>query len=79
MNVNYGKATYVIVSTLLPANGNEISRIPIVVQGIRVPILVDTGSEVSVLSTEFVQRLFPEQDIPTGTRQVRAWEVNCSH
>jgi len=39
---------------------------------IRVPILVDTGAEVSVLSTEFVQRLFPEQDIPTGTRQVRA-------
>ena len=47
-------------------------RIPIVVEGIRVPILVDTGAEVSVLSTEFVQRLFPEQDIPTGTRQVRA-------
>ena len=49
-------------------------RIPIVVEGIRVPILVDTGAEVSVLSTEFVQRLFPEQDIPTGTRQVRALE-----
>ena len=42
------------------------------VEGIRVPILVDTGAEVSVLSTEFVQRLFPEQDIPSGTRQVRA-------
>jgi len=39
---------------------------------IRVPISVDTRAEVSVLSNEFLQRLFPEQDIPTGIRQVRA-------
>jgi len=51
---------------------NKSPRIPTVVEDIRVLILVDTGAEVSVLSTEFVQRLFPEQKIPTGTRQIRA-------
>ena len=34
--------------------------------------MLDTAAEVSVLSTEFVQRLFPGQDISMGKREVRA-------
>ena len=30
-------------------------RIPVVVEGVRVPMIIDTGAEVSILSTKFMQ------------------------
>ena len=47
-------------------------RIPVCIQGVRVPIIVDTGAELSILDTKFVQKLFPGQELPTGGRQVRS-------
>ena len=46
-------------------------KIPIVVEGVRVPILLDTGAQVSVLSTKFMQSLFPNSELETGTQEVR--------
>jgi len=34
-------------------------KIPIVVEGVCFPIILDTGAEVSILNTKFVQSLFP--------------------
>jgi len=34
-------------------------KIPIVIEGVRVPIILDTGAEVSILNTKFVQSFFP--------------------
>ena len=36
-------------------------HIPVVIEGVRVPLMLDTGAEVSVLSTKFVQSLFPDE------------------
>ena len=41
------------------------------IEGVRVPIMLDTGAEVSVLSTKFVGDLFPDRDIPSVSRDVR--------
>ena len=46
-------------------------KIPVVIEGVRVPIMLDTGAEVSVLSTKFVGDLFPDRDIPSVSRDVR--------
>jgi len=32
-------------------------KIPVVVEGVRVPMIIDTGAEVSILSTKFMQDL----------------------
>jgi len=46
-------------------------KIPIVVEGVRVPIILDTGAEVSILNTKFVQSLFPGRNLSTSSREVR--------
>jgi len=46
-------------------------KIPVVIQGVRVPIIIDTGAEISILSSEFVVSLFPDDDLSTNTRAVR--------
>ena len=38
-------------------------KIPVVIQGVRVPILLDTGAEISIVSTQFVQDLFPNVEL----------------
>jgi len=35
--------------------------VPVTVEGVRVPMLLDTGAEVTILSTNFLHRLFPGQ------------------
>jgi len=45
-------------------------KIPIVIKGVWVPIILDTGAEVSILNTKFVQSLFPGQDLSTNSREV---------
>jgi len=47
-------------------------RIPVRVEGIRVPMLVDTGGEVTIVSTAFVQHLFPDAPLPNHGREVRS-------
>jgi len=46
-------------------------KIPVIIQGVRVPIIIDTGTEISILSSEFVASLFPDNDLSTNTRDVR--------
>jgi len=43
----------------------------VIIQGARVPIIIDTGAEISILSSEFVASLFPDHDLSTSTRAVR--------
>jgi len=38
-------------------------KIPVTIQGVRVPILLDTGAEISILSTRFVQYVFPNVEL----------------
>jgi len=46
-------------------------KLPIVIEGVCVPIILDTGAEVSILNRKFVQRLFQGQDLSTNSREVR--------
>ena len=46
-------------------------KIPVAIQGVRVPILLDTGAEISILSTRFVQDLFPNVELSPRFRAVR--------
>jgi len=46
-------------------------KIPVIIQGVRVSIIIDTGAEISILSSEFVASLFPDDDLSTNTRAVR--------
>jgi len=46
-------------------------KIPVIIQGVRVPIIIDTGAEISILSSEFVANLFPDDDLSTNARDVR--------
>ena len=45
-------------------------RIPVIAEGVRVPMLLDTGAEVTILSSDFLHRLFPGQDLPDQGRNV---------
>jgi len=47
-------------------------KIPIVVEGVRIPEILDTGAEVSILSQKFVQDLFPDQELCSQSREVRS-------
>jgi len=47
-------------------------KIPVRVKGIRVPMLVDTGAEVTIVSTAFVRHLFPDAPLPSHGREVRS-------
>jgi len=48
-------------------------RIPVNVEGVRVPMVLDTGAEVTILSSDFMHRLFPGQDLPDQGRNVRSF------
>jgi len=45
-------------------------KIPVVIQGVRIAIIIDTGAEISILSSEFVASLFPDDDLSSNTRAV---------
>ena len=45
-------------------------KIPVIIQGVRFPIIIDTGTEIYILSSEFVASLFPDDDLSTNTRAV---------
>jgi len=49
-------------------------KIPVVVEGVRVPMIIDTGAEVSILSTKFMKDLFsvPDHELPLQSREVRS-------
>ena len=47
-------------------------KIPVRVEGIRVPMLVDTGAKVTIVSTAFVRHLFPDAPLPSHRREVRS-------
>jgi len=52
-----------------------IARSPwvsVIVEGIRVPVLLDTGAEVTILSTNFLRCLFPGQEFLDRERSVRS-------
>ena len=51
------------------------SRVPVVIEGVRVPLMLDTGAEVSILSTKFAQSLFPNKNFTIGAREVRVLGV----
>ena len=46
-------------------------HIPVVIEGVRVPLMLDTGAKVSVLSTKFAQSLIPYENFSIGGRDVR--------
>ena len=46
--------------------------VPVIVEGVRVPMLLDTGAEVTILSTSFLHRLFLGQEFPDRGRSVRS-------
>jgi len=48
----------------------RLPRIPVVIKGVRVPIIIDTGAEISILSSEFVASLFPDVDLSSNTQAV---------
>jgi len=56
------------------ANTNFVRspKIPVVVEGVRVPMIIDTGAEVSILSTKFMQDLFSGHELPLQSREVRS-------
>jgi len=47
-------------------------RIPVIVEGVWVPMLLDTGAEVTIVSSSFLQRLFPDREFPNQERKVRS-------
>ena len=47
-------------------------KIPVVLEGVRVPMIIDTGAEVSILSTKFMQDLFSNHELPLQGREVRS-------
>ena len=46
-------------------------RVPVIVKGVRVSMVLDTGAEVTILSSDFMHRLFPGQDLIDQGRNVR--------
>ena len=46
--------------------------VPVIIEGVHVPMLLDTGAEVTILSTNFLHRLFPRQEFPDRGRIVRS-------
>ena len=46
--------------------------VPLIIEGVRVSMLLDTGAEVTILSTNFLHRLFPGQEFPDRGRSVRS-------
>ena len=46
--------------------------VPVIIEGVRVPMLLDTGAEVTILSSDFLNRLCPGQEFPGRGRTVRS-------
>jgi len=46
--------------------------VPVTTEGVRVPMLLDTGAEVMILSSDFLNRLCPGQEFPDRGRTVRS-------
>ena len=46
--------------------------VPVIIEGARVPMLLDTGAEVTILSSDFLNRLCPGQEFPDKGRTVRS-------
>jgi len=46
-----------------------------IVEGVRVPMLLDTGAEVTILNTNLLHRLFQGQEFPDRRRSVRSLGV----
>jgi len=46
--------------------------VPVTIEGVRVPMLLDTGAEVTILSSHFLNRLCPGQELPDRGRTVRS-------
>ena len=46
--------------------------VPVIDEGVRVPMLFDTGAEVTILSTSFLRRLFSGQEFPDRGSSVRS-------
>jgi len=46
-------------------------KIPVTIEGVRVPMILDTGAEVSLITTKFLQDLFPDRNLGTTSRSVR--------
>ena len=47
-------------------------KIPILIEGIRVPMVIDTGAEVSILPISVLRTVSPNQLLPNETREVRS-------
>jgi len=45
--------------------------VPVIIEGVRVPMLLDTGAEVTIVSSDFLNRLCPGQEFPDRGRTVR--------
>jgi len=46
--------------------------VPVTIEGVRVPMLLDTAAEVTILSSDFLNRLCPGQEFPDRGRTVRS-------
>jgi len=46
--------------------------VSVIVERVRVPMLLDAGAEVTILSTNFLHRLFSGQEFPDRRRSVRS-------
>ena len=46
--------------------------VPVIIEGVRVPMLLDTGAEVTILSSDFLNRLCFGQEFPDRGRTVRS-------
>ena len=46
--------------------------VPVIIEGVRVSMLLDTGAEVTILSSDFLNRLCPGQEFPDRGRTVRS-------
>ena len=46
--------------------------VPVTIEGVRVPMLLDTGAEVTILSNDFLNRLCLGQEFPDRGRTVRS-------
>jgi len=47
-------------------------KVPIITEGVCVPVVVDTGAEVSILPLSILQTVLPHQSLPSETREVRS-------
>ena len=56
----------IVFRTVIPLGMRPISfdHHVVVIEGVRVPMLLDTGAEVTILPSDFLNRLCPGQELP---------------